>query len=633
MERLLSGRKFVSNLGLVVLALAFLAFTVLNNLMFSSARIDLTDNAIYTLSDGSRSIIDKIDEPLNLYLFFSESTSTELTAVRSYAKRVRELLEEYALYGGSNIQLHVIDPEPFSEQEDQAAEFGLQAVPVNAAGDNLYLGLAGTNAVGDVETIGFFQPDKEEFLEYDISKLIHTLSTIEKPVLGLMSTIKIQGDIDMQTFQQTPAWVMVSQLEQLFDVRSVDTTAEEIDSEIKVLMVVHPKGLNDLTLYAIDQFVLRGGHLLAFMDPLAEQDAPPQANPMMPQAPAERASDLNKLTKAWGVTLSKNKIVGDSQTALQVGGGSGAPVRHLGILGLEPDNFDKNDVTMGALESINVATIGYFDIDEAAEANVVRLIQSSTFAMPLDAFQFQFLRDPADLQKSFAPTGTRYAMAVRIGGPAKSAFPDGVGESEGAAPGEQIKESDHINVILFADTDLLSDRLWVRVQNFFGQRIASPWANNGDLVTNAVDNLFGSTDLISIRSRGRFTRPFDLVQDLRREAEAKYLTKANDLQAQLAETERKLTELQKTREETSNLGLSPEQRSALAQFEQEKLKIRKELRDVRHQLGQDIDSLGATLKFVNVALIPLMLTLLLFFFSRMRARSRSRYAETGGLPR
>ena len=628
MERLLSPKALVSNFGLAVLAIAFLAFTLLNNLLFSGARLDLTENSIYTLSDGSRAIVDKIDEPINLYFFFSDSTSTELTAVRSYAKRVQELLEEYALYGGSKLNLSVIDPEPFSEQEDQASEFGLQAVPVNTAGDNLYLGLAGTNAVGDLEVIGFFQPDKEEFLEYDISKLLHTLTTIEKPVLGLMSGLKIQGDVDMQTFQQTPAWVSVSQLEQLFDVRAVETTVTSIDDEISVLMVVHPKGLTDETLLAIDQFVMRGGNLLAFMDPLAEQDVPQQGgNPMMPQAPTERSSDLNKLTAAWGVTLAKHKIVGDSQTALQVGGGGGSPVRHLGILGLEPDNFDDDDVTMSALESVNVSTAGYFDVDMPEGMTATTLVASTEFAMPLDAFQFQFLRDPSDLQKGFKPTGERYPMAVRIGGPAPSAFPDGVGSSEV----ELRKESEFINVILVADTDILSDRLWVRVQNFFGQRIASPWANNGDLVTNAVDNLFGSTDLISIRSRGRFTRPFDLVQDLRREAEAQYLDKANELQSQLAETEGKLEDLQKTREETNQLGLSPEQQEELRRFEAEKLKIRRDLRDVRHQLDQDIESLGATLKFLNIALIPLILTGILFVGGRFRQRSRAQAAAGAGV--
>ena len=618
MNRLLSGKSLVSNFGLLLLAAAFLAFTLLNNLMFSGARLDLTENSIYTLSDGSRSIVDKVDEPINLYFFFSDTASTELTAVRSYAKRVQELLEEYALYGGSKLQLTAINPEPFSEEEDQASEFGLQAVPVNTAGDNLYFGLAGTNSVGDVEVIAFFQPDKEEFLEYDISKLIHSLTTLDKPVLGLMSSLKVDGDINMQNFQQTPPWVVISQLQQLFDVRPVDTGAETIDADVTVLMLVHPKALSDATLLAIDQFVMRGGNLIAFMDPLAEMDAPQQPNPMAPQAPPERSSDLNKITGAWGVTLAKNKIVGDQQTALQVGGAGGSPVRHLGILGLEPDNFDADDVTMNALESVNVATAGYFDVDLPEGMEVVNLVTSTEFAMPLDAFQFQFLRDPADLQKGFKPTGERYPIAVRIGGPALSAFPEGIGSSEVSL----LKKAEFINVILVADTDILSDRLWVQVQNFFGQQIASPWANNGDLVTNAVDNLFGSTDLISIRSRGRFSRPFDLVQDLRREAETQYLDKANELQAQLADTERNLSELQKQRQETNQLGLSVEQQAELARFEDEKLRIRKELRDVRHQLDQDIESLGVTLKFLNVALIPLLLTALLFVGGRLRQRSR-----------
>ena len=213
--------------------------------------------------------------------------------------------------------------------------------------------------------------------------------------------------------------------------------------------------------------------------------------------------------------------------------------------------------------------------------------------MPLDAFQFQFLSDPADLMRAFSPTGENYVVAVRLSGSAPSAFPEGFDANEGT----NLTETDDLNVILIADTDILSDRMWVRVQNFFNQRIASPWANNGDMVINALDNLSGGASLISIRSRGRFTRPFDVVQDLRREAEARYLESANNLQTQLTEAERQLTDLQSNRGGNNLLGLSPEQEQALIRFQEEKLKIRKQLRDVRHRLDSDIELLGSTLKF------------------------------------
>ena len=352
-------RKLYSTTGLILLVLAFLAFTVLNNLFFSTLRLDLTESNLYTLSNGSREIIDGIDETINFYFFFSDEASEDLSSLRTFAKRVEELLGEYVLYSDGKIKLHVVDPEPFSEAEDQAADFGLQGVPVNASGDELYFGLAGTNTLDDQATIPFFQPDKEELLEYEISKLLHNLTVTEKPVIGLMSSLKIQGDMNMQTFQSTPPWMVVSQIEQLFKVESVDVSAEKIDEKLDVLMVVHPKNISEATLFAIDQFVLKGGHLLVFVDPLAETDRPPQANPMMPTPPTQQASDLNRLLSAWGLEMKAGSILGDSQTALTVGAGpSGKPVRHLGILGLQPGNFAADDVITTSLESINIATAG-----------------------------------------------------------------------------------------------------------------------------------------------------------------------------------------------------------------------------------------------------------------------------------
>ncbi|MDA0273685.1 MAG: Gldg family protein, partial [Proteobacteria bacterium] len=545
-------RRIFSGAGLLLLAVAFLVFALFNNAVFRSLNLDLTEHKLYTLSDGSKEIIASVDEPINLYFFFSDKASSDLTALRSYATRVRELLEQYERLSNGKIKLSIIDPEPFSEQEDQAAEFGLQAVPVSNTNE-LYFGLAGTNAIDGQEVIRFFQPDKEEFLEYEISRIVQALASPEKPVMGLMSSLKMQGDINMQTFQPTPAWVVIDQLGALFDIKSIDLKATEIPADVKVLMIVHPKSLSDETLFAIDQFALAGGRVLAFVDPLAEMDQPDQANPMMPSVGGQ-ASDMGKLFSAWGITLRSGKVLGDAQIALEVGGGAnGQPVRHLAILGLMPENLSRQDVVTAPLESINVATAGILDVRDDATTAIVPLIQSSEYAMPIDASAIMMMSNPQELQQGFKPTGERMMVAARISGHAMSAFPEGLGDAE------TITDTNDLNVIVVADTDLLSDRLWVQVQNFFGQRIASPWANNGDFVVNSVDNLAGSSALISVRSRGRFTRPFNVVQDLRREAESRYLDSANDLQAQLSETELKLTQLQSERKENSLLSLSPEQ--------------------------------------------------------------------------
>ena len=618
------SRNVYSGLGLVLLAVAFLVFTLVNNLWFSGARLDLTENKLYTLSAGSEAIIGRIDEPLNLYFFFSEKASQDLTTLRAYANRVRELLQEYELLAGGKIRLTLVDPEPFSEAQDQAAAFGLQAVPVNNAGDELYFGLAATNALDDQQVIGFFQPDKEEFLEYEISKLIQNLQVIEKPRIGLLSSLKMQGDMDMNTFESTPAWIVADQLADAFDIESIGRDAETLPERLDVLMLVHPHNLSEPLLKSIDQFALAGGRVLVFVDPLAEAQVP-QANPAMPAVPAKLPSDFPLLSH-WGVVLQADKVLGDAQQALTVGGADGQPIRHLGILGMQQENFNLDDVTLSSLETLNLSSAGILNLLEDRTTTIEVLIASSEYAMPIDRIRFETLSDPADLQMDFKATGIRYPVAVRITGPVVTAYPDndmaaatdGVTDAATGVVSEDL--IGQLNVIVVADTDILSDRLWVQVQDFFGQRIASPWANNGDFVTNAVENLAGSSDLISIRSRGRFSRPFDVVQDLRREAEARYLTSANDLQAQLADTERQLSELQASRDEQAQLSMSPEQESALLQFQAEKLRIRKELRDVRHQLDKDIEALGTTLKFINIALLPLLLVLLLMAIHYVRLR-------------
>ena len=624
----LAGR-LSSTLMLVVIFGIFFAFTMLNNALFSSARIDLTENKLYTLTLGTRDLIAEIDEPIKFRFFFSQRASEDLTALRAYARRVQELLEEYQALAGGSINLEIIDPEPFSEEEDLAAQFGLQSVPVNNAGDELYFGLVGTNSVDDQLIISFFQPDKEEFLEYDISRIIHQLNSSRKPKVGLLSSLKIQGDIDTSTFQTTPAWVVIDQLTQQYEVVDVAMDATELPRDMQLLIIVHPKSLSDATLFAIDQFAMAGGRVLLFVDPLAEMERrPPGA------MPTEPASDFSLLSN-WGMQLRADTVLADSAAALNVGGSNGQSVRHLGILGLSAENFNSDDVSLASLESINVTTSGILDMVGRPESRIDILIQSSENAMPMASTEFQSLTDPEQLLKTFVPTGERYTIAARISGKAVTAYPGGVdvetvpeaeAEVEGQGQGQGQVEStrdtqlhqavltgtDKLNVIVVADTDILTDRLWVQVQNFFGQAIASPWANNGDFVLNSVDNLLGGSELISIRSRGRFSRPFTVVESLRLAAQSKYQKSADTLQRELEETEAELNEVESSQSDQNLLALSPEQEQAITQFQDEKLRIRKQLRDVRHQLDKDIEGLGATLKLINIIVLPLLLVLVIY---------------------
>ena len=593
-----------------MLALAFVMVILLNNLWFSGIRVDLTENKLFTLAAGTREIVQDIDEPINLYFFFSEKASEDLTTLRAYANRVRELLQEYALLADGKINLQLIDPEPFSDAEDRAAAFGLQGVPVNSAGDELYFGLAATNALDDQQVIGFFQPDKEEFLEYEISKLIQNLLVQNKPKVGLLSSLKVQGDMDMNTFQTTPAWVVIDQIDQASELQTITPDAESLPAGLDLLVLIQPHGLAEGLLSSIDQFALSGGRVLVFVDPLAEMDQS-QVNPVMGMSGAETSIDF-PLLAGWGVLLRKDVVLGDAQQALTVSGADGQPVRHLSILGLQAQNFNNEDIILSSLETINVSTAGILDVLDQRSTQVDVLMASSEYAMPIERLRLKMLGDPSELLPDFQATGLVYPVAVRITGAAKSQYPVTVDGDD------SVLSTGQLNVIVVADTDILTDRLWVQLQDFFGQRIVSPWANNGDFVTNAVDNLTGSSALISIRSRGRFSRPFEVVQDLRREAEASYLNSANDLQAQLAETERQLGELESSRDEQNLMSLSPEQEAALVRFQQEKLRIRKALRNVRHQLDKDIEMLGSTLKFMNIVLMPLVLTFILLVLKYLR---------------
>ena len=604
------NRNFISGLGLFLLALAFVMVILLNNLWFSGIRVDLTENKLFTLAAGTREIVEDIDEPINLYFFFSEKASEDLTTLRAYANRVRELLQEYALLADGKINLQLIDPEPFSDAEDRAAAFGLQGVPANSAGDELYFGLAATNALDDQQVIEFFQPDKEEFLEYEISKLIQNLLVQSKPKVGLLSTLKVQGDIDMNTFQTTPAWVVIDQIDQASELQTIAPDAESLPAGLDLLVLIQPRGLGESLLSSIDQFALSGGRILVFVDPLAEMDQS-QVNPMMGMSGAESSIDF-PLLAGWGVLLRKDVVLGDAQQALTVSGADGQPVRHLSILGLQAQNFNIEDVTLSSLETINVSTAGILDVLDQRSTQVDVLMASSEYAMPIERLRLKMLGDPSELLPDFKATGLVYPVAVRITGSATSQYPVTVDGDD------SVLNTGHLNVIVVADTDILTDRLWVQLQDFFGQRIVSPWANNGDFVTNAVDNLTGSSALISIRSRGRFSRPFEVVQDLRRDAEASYLNSANDLQSQLAETERQLGELESSRDEQNLLSLSPEQEATLVRFQQEKLRIRKALRNVRHQLDKDIEMLGSTLKFMNIVLMPLVLIFILLVLKYLR---------------
>ena len=605
---------------LVLLAVLFVTLTILSTVFLKGKRIDLTENALYTLTDGTLNILKNMDEPVNLYLYFSEDVSRDLPQFRSYARWAGEMLEEFADHSGGKLTLQRVNPEPFSPEEDQAAQYGLQGVPVGTSGDMLYFGLVGTNSLDGLQMMPFLQPDKEKFLEYDLAKIVSSLSHPTHKKVGLISALDMQPGFDPATQSVREAWIIHQQFDQIFELQDIPADATTLPEDLELLVLVHPKDLSETMLYQIDQFTLRGGRVLAFIDPLAEADTGGDPNDPMARMNAGGSSTLEPLLQAWGVSFDSDRVLGDRTYALQVNIAAGQPpIRHLGILSVKSDGINQTDVVSADLQSVNFSSTGWLVQLDGASTTFEALVESSESAAPIEALRLRFLSNPQDLSRDFTPTGDKYTLVARITGQARTAFeqvPEGlplVGHltSSGEAG---------INVVLFADTDVLTDRLWVQKQNFLGQTIANSFADNGTLVANTAEQLLGSTDLISIRTRASTNRPFDRVEALKLQAEAQFRDTEEALQAELEETERKLTEMQSLRQDGELTVLTSGQQEEVQRFVDRKLQIRSELRQVQHDLSREIEALGMRLKFINIVLVPVLIIIAALVFGQMRRR-------------
>jgi len=591
--------------SLTLVGLLFIGIILLANMLLRGAQLDLTQDRLFTLSDGTRNILRELKEPVNLYLFFSDSTATPIPDLKTYGTRVRELLESMAARSNGKLTLKVIDPQPFSEEEDRATELGIQGMPINAGGDKLYLGLAATNSTDGKESIPFLDPKLDEQLEYDVAKLIHKLATAKKPVVGWLSSLPMGGEFDPRSGRPTPTLMVYSQIEQLYSVRAIDPSVTKIDADVDVLVLVHPKALPPAALYAIDQYAMRGGHLLVFVDPNAQAEQPAgDPNDPMTQFAADRSSHLEPLLTSWGVEFKPDQVVADLERGLVVGMREGEPPsQHIAILGFDGSSVGK-DVITARLDSINMATAGSLKPVAGSKLTFEPLIHSSKQAGLLPAQRFAMMTDPATLRDGFRPSG-EFVVAARVSGNATSAFANGPPAGVAEAPGALKASAKPLNVIIFADTDLLSDFMWGQQANFFGQAIFQPFANNGELVWNALDNLAGSNDLISIRGRASYSRPFERVLALRRDAESRFRATEQRLETELNQTEETLSKLQTKQPGGNEAILSAEQAREIERFKAEQLRIRKELRSVKSQLELDIKALGMWTKFINIVLVPL----------------------------
>ena len=632
------NRKLLTVTGLIAAALLFLAVNILANAGLRHVRLDLTEGRLFTLSDGSKNIMRSIKEPILLRLFFSERLSNEVPALKLYANRVRELLEDYVALSNGKLRLEVIDPEPFSDAEDRAVQAGVQAVPLDQTGRTFYFGLVGTNSTDDQEVIPLLQQDREVFLEYDLTKLVYGLTSPKKPAIGLISGLPLDygpGGMMAAMRGQAQPYAIMQQLRQFFEVKTLEINTTSIDDQIGILILAHPKDLSTGTQYAIDQFVLRGGRLVVFADPYSETAAaipdPATGRP----AGGDQSSLLPDLFKSWGVTVEPGMFVGDLGLAQRVQTGRpGARnvVDYVAWIAAAKANIARDDVVTSDLNALNLGSAGSIRKADGGTTTVTPLLQSSNQAMLLPIEKVSGTPDPDGLLQGFKPTGERYVLAARITGPIKTAFPDGPPAADkpadadakgGAKPlTESVKP---VNIILIADADALDDRFWVRIQDVFGQKVTVPLANNADLLVNAVDNLGGSNDLIALRGRSSSSHPFEVIETLRRNAEQQYLERQKALQKKLEDTEKQLAEMQ-GKGQAGTL-VPADQQAAIEGFRQELVSTRQELRGVQLDLNRDIGRLQAWVKFVNIALIPILVSILaLVLAAWQRRRNRARAA-------
>ena len=626
------NKRIVSGGGLILAVCLFIGINILSNQLLTSWRLDLTENKLFTLSQGTLNILGKLDEPITLRYYFSAKALAVNPQFLNYGVRVRDLLEEYAAKSHGMIKLSVIDPEPFSEAEDQAVTYGIRQLPVNSTGDMAYFGLAGTNTTDDELTIPFFQPTKESSLEYDVTKLIYNLAHPKKRVVGIISELPIFGGADNPAAGERGArpWTIVSMLKDAYAVKRISPKTDHIDDDVDTLLVIHPKTLSDTTRYAIDQFILKGGRAMIFVDPFAEADQS-MPDPKNPMVMPKHNSDMPKLFKSWGLEMVPNKIAADIDSAIRVyANGARGPqqVEYLPWLALTNKNLNQKDFVTSQLKQIFGGTMGILEPLKGATTQITPLMHTGKHSEMLDSDSIMFARDPNALLQAFKPSGKEFTLAVRIHGKVKTAFPDGrpkIKDNDPADP-DFLKESKSaINVIVVGDTDILSDRFWIRPQNYMGVSVPSPIADNGDFVINAVDNLGGNDDLISLRSRQKFARPFTVVEHIRKQAEAQFRDKEKALEDKLSATEKKIQELQEQKAKGAAAQLlSPAQKKAIEKFREEQVETRKQLREVQRDLRKNIERLGTELRIINIGLIPALMGIIAVIVALVRAGRRRR---------
>ena len=620
-----------------------LVIVLLVNFIFGAfkQRIDLTHEKLYTLSTGTKKILKGLDGKVEIRYYFSQGEKDMDAGLKSYSQHVEDLLAEYKKAAGGKIQIKKLNPKPDSDAEDSAHLDGIEGQML-PTGENLYFGLA-ISYLEEKVALPVLDPHRERLLEYDISRAISKVSNPQKAIVGVMTPLPMFGMPNnpmMMRMGQQPQepWVVISELQRDFTVRQVPMTADKIDDDIKVLLVAHPKDISEAAQYAIDQFILRGGKLVAFLDGLSIMDhSSQQQNPMMPAMGG--GSSLDKLLKAWGITFDTSKVVADRNFTSRFLNRNQQPEAAPAVLTVKPQGINKDDVVTSQIDTLLVPFAGVFSGTPVKELKETVLLKTTTDSQLVEGFMAQMSGE--QIVKDFRASGTAYPIAIRLTGKFKTAFPDGKpketekpddkkdeAKKDEKKPDDSLKESKGENaVVLIGDADMLYDQFSVQVQNFFGQRIAIPRNGNLNLAQNLVEQMAGDENLISVRSRATLNRPFERIDKMQAQAEEAFRSKIKETEQSLQETQQKLNELQAAKKEKGqqSMVLSTEQQEEIKKFREKQARVKIELREVKKQLKRETESLENRLKWVNIAGMPFLVTafgLGLAFVKGQRAKKR-----------
>ncbi len=615
-----------SAVGLVALFIILVAFNYLAS--GAAGRADFTDGKLYTLSEGTKKILQKLDGPVKIRLYVSQSDNAIPVQLRSFAQRVEDQVREFKAVAGPNLIIEKYNPKPDSDEEDAAQLDGVEPQTL-FTGEQFYLGLS-ISRLDRKQAISNISQQRERLLEYDLIRAIARVANSERPTIGVMSAVPVLGEaMNPMTRQGSEPWVLANELKRDFNVKLVPMSAETIDKEIKVLLVIQPRDIMESAEYALDQFVLRGGKLIAFVDPYMFFDQQP--NPMMPSMPGQPgSSSLPRLFKAWGINMDQGKVVADVTYA------SGAGQRYTPtVVTLNKTALSRDDVATSQIDTLLLAFSGVFDASKPADGlKVTELARTSPNSMLVDNIVASVSGDAA--MKGFAPDNKAKPLALRLAGKFKTAFPEGKpvpfnqdkDKKPAADPVPQLKEGAAENsVVLVADADMLADGAAVEVQNILGQRVVVPSNGNLALVQGMIEQLASGDDLMSLRSRASSFRPLTVVREMEANAQKQYFGKIKELEDELTQTTEKMQKLQRQSGgvKTAQI-MSPEQQAELERFKKRVIETRQVLKELRKTLRQDAEALQFWTKVVNIALMPLLVALFGLGYAMVRRR-RSALAE------